>query len=317
MDRLHRHHLVEEHNRNPDALELEFEPLPETISAELTTSGGVPEGNYARVRVYEAETMPHQCGYEKADAEAANKRTWVARPTRDKPSYVVFGPYDELPPGKYLTVYRMKLLETTDQGIATVDASIGGNLYLGSRKLTADDLPEGKFASVPLIIDVTESQDGRLEFRVNWHGNASLALDSITVYRFEADASKPQGPKVEPLQLRIAVPADYEKVVAARPDRPVITGELNPIFQGTYSSRIELKQWTRELERLLATAEELGALCNWLGIPTDDQAVWRAWEPVLFNQAHDLASGVMTDKVYEDTIRGFELSKRLADGSRL
>ena len=213
------------------------------------------------------------------------------------PSYIVFGPYDELPPGKYLTIYRMKLLETADKNIATVDASIGGRTFLGTRKLTADDLPEGNFASVALVIDVTESHDGRLEFRVNWHGNASLALDSITVFQLEGDASKPQGPKVAPLQIRIAVPTDYEQVVAARPERPVIKGELNPIFQGIYSSRIELKQWTRELERLLTTAEGLGAISNLLGVPTDDEAVWSAWEPVLFNQAHDLASGVMTDRV--------------------
>ena len=166
----------------------------------------------------------------------------MAKPTEDKAAYIVYGPYEEYLPGKYLAIYRMKLLEATDKDIATVDASIGGRIFLGSRKLTADDLPEGKFVSVPLIIDVTESQDGRLEFRVNWRGHASLALDSITVFQLEGDASKPQGPKVAPLQLRFAVPADYEKVVAARPDRPVIKGELNPIFQGTYSSRIELKQ---------------------------------------------------------------------------
>ena len=305
--------LVAEHNRPPNALQLKYEPLPETISAELTTSGEVPKGNYAKVNVYEAETLSHQCGYEEADAEASNKRTWVARPTKDKPSHIVYGPYEEYPPGKYLAIYRMKLLGTTDEDIATVDASIGGRIHLASRKLTADDLQEGKFASVPLIIDVTESQDGRLEFRVNWHGNVSLSVDSITLFKLEPDASKPQDPKVAPLRLRIALPTDYEKVVAARPGRPVIKGELNPIFQGTYSSRIELKQWTRELERILTTAEELGALCNWLGVPTDDQAVWRAWEPVLFNQAHDLAAGVMTDKVFEDTIRGFEFSKRLGD----
>lgn len=305
--------LVARHNHPPGGKQLKYQPLPKTVLAELTTSGGVPKGNYAKVSVYEAERLSHQCGEEEADAEAGNGRTWVARRTRDKSSHIVYGPYEEYPPGKYLAVYRMKLLETTDKDIATVDASIGGQLYLGSRKLTGDDLQEGKFVSIPLSFDVTESQNGRLEFRVNWHGNASLALDAITLFQSEADASKPRGPKVAPLELRIAVPTDYEKVVAARGERPVIRGELNPIFQGTYSSRIELKQRTRELERLLTTAEGLGALSNWLNAPTDDRAVWRAWEPVLFNQAHDLAAGVMTDRVYEDTIRGFDFSKRLAD----
>jgi len=115
-----------------------------------------------------------------------------------------------------------------------------------------------------------------------------------------------------PFRVRLAVPADYEAAVAERPDPPVVTGEMNPIFQGIYSSRIELKQRTRELERLLTTGEKVGVLLHWLGTPVDDDILWQAWEPMLFNQAHDLMSGVMTDGVYEDTIRGYDFSQRIA-----
>src|SRR5579864_8116282 len=59
----------------------------------------------------------------------------------------------------------------------------------------------------------------------------------------------------EPLKLRFGVPTDFESIVAQRDDRPVIAGELNPVFQGIYSSRIELKQWMRRVERTLTTAE--------------------------------------------------------------
>ncbi|MBN1343607.1 MAG: hypothetical protein JXQ73_13045 [Phycisphaerae bacterium] len=117
----------------------------------------------------------------------------------------------------------------------------------------------------------------------------------------------------KPFALRIGVPTDFEAAVSKRTDRPVIAGELNPIFQGAYSSRIELKQATRDNERLLTTAEKLGALSLLLlGRKPDEEALWRAWEPTLFNHAHDLMSGVMTDRVYEDTLRGYEFSKRLA-----
>jgi len=116
-----------------------------------------------------------------------------------------------------------------------------------------------------------------------------------------------------PFDMQIAVPADYEAVVAQRPDLPVLGGELNPIFQGIYSSRIELKQRTRELETLLTGAEKLGAILGALGTKTDDAPLWEAWEPMLFNQAHDLMSGVMTDHVYEDSIRGYDFSKRIAE----
>jgi len=116
-----------------------------------------------------------------------------------------------------------------------------------------------------------------------------------------------------PFTLRIGVPTDFEKAVASRSDLPVITGERNPLFQGIYSSRIELKQRMREIERLLTSAEKFGAIANWLGDPTDDQMIWRAWEPSLFNVTHDLASGVMTDHVYEDTIRAYDFSKRTGE----
>jgi len=116
-----------------------------------------------------------------------------------------------------------------------------------------------------------------------------------------------------PFTLRLGVPTDFEAAVAKRTDLPIITGERNPLFQGIYSSRIELKQRMRDMERLLTTAEKLDALANWLGAPATDEMTWRAWEPVLFNVTHDLASGVMTDRVYEDTVRSYEFSKRLAD----
>lgn len=117
-----------------------------------------------------------------------------------------------------------------------------------------------------------------------------------------------------PFALRLAVPAEYEAAVAKERREPIVVRhELNPIFQGAYSSRIELKQWIRSMERRLLTAEQFAAVARWLGAPVDDAALWRAWEPVLFNEAHDLAAGVMTDQVYDDTIRSYEFSKRLAE----
>ncbi len=123
-----------------------------------------------------------------------------------------------------------------------------------------------------------------------------------------------------PFQIKMAVPGEYEAAIDSETGgkentnaRLVVKGELNPIFQGIYSSRIELKQRTRELERMLTAAEKLGVLLRWLGNTISDDIIWRAWEPMLFNQAHDLMSGVMTDHVYEDTIRGYDFSGRIAN----
>jgi len=116
-----------------------------------------------------------------------------------------------------------------------------------------------------------------------------------------------------PFSLRFAAPNEFETVIARRGERPTVSGELNPVFQGIYSSRIELKQWMRNDERLLTAAEKLATLAAWLGAPSHIADINRAWEPVLFNQAHDLASGTIVDKVYEDTIHGYQFSKRLGD----
>lgn len=116
-----------------------------------------------------------------------------------------------------------------------------------------------------------------------------------------------------PFRLRFALPQDFEAIVGKRSDRPVIAGELNPVFQGIYSTRIDVKQAMRNMERLLTTAEKLSVVAGWLGSPPDVAAQERAWEPVLFNQAHDLASGVMVDKVYEDSMAGYDYSRRLSE----
>jgi alpha-mannosidase len=116
-----------------------------------------------------------------------------------------------------------------------------------------------------------------------------------------------------PFTLRFGVPTDFEAVVNQRPERPVITGELNPVFQGVYSSRIELKQWMRNMERILSTSEKLNALASLCGAVSRYAELMRAWEPVLFNQAHDVMSGTIVDKVYEDTIRMHQIARSQAE----
>ncbi len=115
-----------------------------------------------------------------------------------------------------------------------------------------------------------------------------------------------------PFNLRLAIPTEVEAVISKRTDRPVFKGELNPIFQGIYSSRIELKSWMRLCERELLTAEKLSVIAGLLGSPADLGEIMSTWEPVLFNETHDLASGVMTDHVYEDTVGSYAYSERRA-----
>lgn len=119
----------------------------------------------------------------------------------------------------------------------------------------------------------------------------------------------------KPFTARFAVPSDFEALAAMRTDRPVIQGELNPVFQGVYSSRIEVKQAIRNMERLLTTAEKLSVIAATLGAPSNRDLIEQAWEPLLFNQTHDLTSGVMVDKVYDDSMQRYALARTLAEKS--
>jgi alpha-mannosidase len=118
-----------------------------------------------------------------------------------------------------------------------------------------------------------------------------------------------------PFTARFAVPSDFEALAAKRTNRPVIQGELNPVFQGVYSSRIEVKQAIRNMERLLTTMEKLSVIAGVLGASPNRELIDQAWEPLLFNQTHDLTSGVMVDKVYEDSMQRYALARTLAENS--
>jgi alpha-mannosidase len=117
----------------------------------------------------------------------------------------------------------------------------------------------------------------------------------------------------EPFHTRFALPADFEALVAKRTNRPVIEGELNPVFQGAYSTRIEVKQAIRNSERLLTTAEKLSVMASVLGAPPNHEELGQAWEPLLFNETHDLTSGVMVDKVYADSLQRYAQVRALAE----
>ena len=55
------------------------------------------------------------------------------------------------------------------------------------------------------------------------------------------------------------------------------------------------------MERTLTSAEKASVFAGRTST-SDREAIERAWDPVLFNQTHDLSSGVMLDHVYEDTL---------------
>jgi alpha-mannosidase len=115
------------------------------------------------------------------------------------------------------------------------------------------------------------------------------------------------------LTAQLAIPADFEALVAKRTDQPVVRGELNPVGQGVYSTRIELKQAMRNVERLLTTAEKLNVIASIAGGVTSPDDLGPAWEALLFNEEHDPMAGSVVDKVYGEEMQDYALARHVAD----
>ena len=109
----------------------------------------------------------------------------------------------------------------------------------------------------------------------------------------------------------ISTPKRYFDAIRGH-DFPETTGDRNPVFQGCFSARIKIKQWNRKMEGILADAEWADAAAALLGGESRKARIDEAWEPVLFNQFHDIICGSQVDKVYVAVQNRYERAHELA-----
>lgn len=88
-------------------------------------------------------------------------------------------------------------------------------------------------------------------------------------------------------------------------------GDLNPVFTGCYTARIRVKQQNRALENALFSAEKLAAV-SYAQSQSPAPSMDDAWEPVLFNQFHDIICGSHLDEIYEHTLSRFQEAGNIA-----
>ena len=113
--------------------------LPAEIRAELRQTERLPGGRYAAERTWEAESarFGHRVGRAVPDADASGGTSWQAlvppgdglgaaqvEPGAGAAGYLVFGPYEECPPGDYVAFFgsgdMRELLNTCSLGRAYV-----------------------------------------------------------------------------------------------------------------------------------------------------------------------------------------------------
>ena len=95
--------------------------------------------------------------------------------------FLIYGPYEDLPAGKYVAMFRMKRTSAGEGTEVIIDTVVGGGSPTTStRTLSESDLPVGKFRSFGQVF---EHPGGSIETRLQWKGSSDLAVDSVTIFR--------------------------------------------------------------------------------------------------------------------------------------
>ncbi len=131
----------------------------------------------------EAEALAHRDGSQWADGDASNGLAWLAERGEARPTWVLFGPYAPLEKGRYLVLFRLQRTSPGTGALATLDVGpSGGQAPMTERRVACEDLTEGEWRYVALVMD---HAGGAYETRVQWTGAASLAIDSVLLWRLE------------------------------------------------------------------------------------------------------------------------------------
>jgi len=100
----------------------------------------------------------------------------------------------------------------------------------------------------------------------------------------------------------------FDLLLTEKKDFPVVNSELNPVFDGCYTTQVEMKRNNRKAEQLLLAAEKLSEIATFFNYrdyyPVRD--VTNAWKLALLNQFHDLLDGSGIGPIYKDSAKQYE-----------
>ncbi len=94
-------------------------------------------------------------------------------------------------------------------------------------------------------------------------------------------------------RLRFGAMREFFSAAEKNAERlPVVDHELNPVFDGCYTSQSRIKAANRIAERRILEAETFSGLASVVSsAPYRGEAFARAWESILFNHFHDIVTG--------------------------
>jgi alpha-mannosidase len=189
-----------------------------------------------------------------------------------------------------------------------------------------------------------ESPDGSRVFAhhpSNWYGTWSDIPDTLWTAAFQtrqkfaaSDAIQffgvgdhgggPTRRQIEKIELlgglqlypdtRMSTFSSYYGLLTPREQNTAVQrGELNPVFEGCYTSQATIKLNNRKAEALLPTAEMVSTIATRYGYDYPSREMEEAWHLVLFNQFHDLLCGSGIHEIYLDADQWYAQAFERAD----
>ena len=176
----------------------------------VTLAATAPDGSVLGLSngwVWEGETLLRDIdsGSVVSDTDASAGATLEARPGVHTPGDW-YGPYTTAFPegATYRAIFRLRMGEhparsadnmLPDRPLARLDvADQMGTVRLGLRDIWASDfVGPGRYAEIPVDFHIFEATAG-IEFRVEWYGDAALALDQVWVWQLQSGQSAVERP---------------------------------------------------------------------------------------------------------------------------
>ena len=139
--------------------------------------------------VWEAGRLSHNTGAAVDDPEAHGGQAWQAVPGKHpRETHLAWGPYEELPPGRYAVAFRLKAERQGEAPVARLDvfnfwlSQEGKDGTYAQRILRPKDRAQsGRYAD--FWLDFEHGRTGKVEYRVWWPGNSPLSLNRVVVFR--------------------------------------------------------------------------------------------------------------------------------------
>ena len=144
---------------------------------------------------------------------------------------------------------------------------------------------------------MTELKDPHNEIMVFYgvgnHGGGPTKENIESIRRLNDDESFPE--------LVFSTPNQYfAEMERLEVPLPVVHDDLQHHASGCYAAHSGIKQWNRQAENKLSSAEKWSALAERLLGQPYPHDYGTAWKNVLFNQFHDILAGTSLESAYED-----------------